>query len=55
MSSCLFTESQELADEDARYAAEHGDCCSEYMKYGAEACPVCGEEILYDQDPITAE
>ena len=37
MSSCLFTESQELADEDARYEAEYGD---EYTSQGAEVCPL---------------
>lgn len=40
MSSCLFTESQELADEDARYEAEYGDCCDEYTSQGAESCPL---------------
>ena len=35
MSSCLFTDSKELADEDARYEAEYGDCRSEYIQHYA--------------------
>lgn len=29
------------------FMQEPCSACDEYMEYGAEACPVCGEEILY--------
>ena len=53
MSSCLFTESEELADEDARYQSEYESCCDEYTSMGAEACPICGYEIVYDEPLIS--
>lgn len=35
----------------------HEPCsaCDEYTSQGAESCPICGETIHYDTDPITAE
>lgn len=37
------------------FMQEPRSACDEYTSQGAESCPICGETIHYDTDPMIAE
>ena len=43
------------AGREGDFMQEPCSACDEYTSQGAEACPICGETIHYDTDPLTAE